>query len=369
MKLTCFQANLSQAVTNVQRAVSSKSTIPSLEGVLIKAYDDKIVLCGYDLEIGITTSIDAVVSEEGEIVVSAKLLSEIVRRLPNQQVTINTDEKLITYITSGQAEYQLVGISANEYPELPTFEQLDSISIETELLRNMIHQTIFAVSDNTAKPIYTGSLFEIDDNCFKIVSVDGYRMAIRKEEISCNKKNRFVVPGKALNEVLRLPLSEDNKNIDIIIGQRHVTFMLDEYCVISRLLEGNFIDYQSTVPDEINTSFVVSTRDFINSVERMSLLTSEKLQSPLRCKITNDGIKLSCATAIGKAQDFIEVSVVGQDVEIGFNNKYLLDALKNTGTDEIKVEIKGSLSPMKIIPVNGEEFLFLVVPMRLQNES
>lgn len=368
MKFTCLRSELASAVSNVQRAVSSKASIPALEGILIKAYGSQLVLSGYDLEIGITTNMEATVNEEGEIVVSAKLFSDIVRKLPEEIVCIETDERLITYITSGQADYQIVGISSNEYPELPSFEQTDNIVVNAEILKNMIRQTIFAVSDNMAKPIYTGSLFDIDNNVLRIVSVDGYRMAIREENIESGSSNKFVVPGKTQSEILKL-ITDDKKDVEIIVGQRHINFKIENYSIISRLIEGNFLDYKTTVPKTAQTELVINTRLLSNAVDRMSLLTSEKIQSPVRCSITSDQIKLSCSTAVGKANDILSVSTIGSDVEIGFNNKYLLDALKNSDTDEIKLILNGPLAPMIVKPVNSDCFTFLVVPMRLSNEG
>jgi len=368
MKFTCLRSELASAVSNVQRAVSSKASIPALEGILIKAYGSQLVLTGYDLEIGITTNMEATVNEEGEIVVSAKLFSDIVRKLPEEIVCIETDERLITYITSGQADYQIVGISSNEYPELPSFEQTDNIVVNAEILKNMIRQTIFAVSDNMAKPIYTGSLFDIEDNILRVVSVDGYRMAIREENIDSTSKNKFVVPGKTQSEILKL-ITDDKKDVEIIVGQRHINFKIENYSIISRLIEGNFLDYKTTVPKTAQTELVINTRLLSNAVDRMSLLTSEKIQSPVRCSITSDEIKLSCSTAVGKANDVLSVSTIGADVEIGFNNRYLLDALKNSDTDEIKLILNGPLAPMIVKPVNSDSFTFLVVPMRLSNEG
>ena len=181
MKFTCSRTDLSNAVTNVQRAVAVKSSIPSLEGILIKAYESNLNLSGYDLEIGITTDLEVQIDTEGEIVVSAKLFGDIIRKLPEEVVTIETDERMVTYITSGNASYQIVGLSAAEYPDLPKFEETDKIVINGGILKDMIRQTIYAVSDNTSKPIYTGSLFEIKDKIMTIVAIDGYRMAIRKE--------------------------------------------------------------------------------------------------------------------------------------------------------------------------------------------
>lgn len=368
MKLTCLKSDIAQAITNVQRAVSTKSAIPVLEGILLKAYDNQINMSGYDLEIGITTNIEATIQEKGEVVVSAKLFSEIIRRLPEEIVSIETDERMITYITSGQTDYQIVGMSSVEFPDLPTFEKVDSIKIKAGVLKDMIRQTVYAVSDNNAKPIYTGSLYEIDNKKFRIVAVDGYRMAIREEAIDNESKNSFVVPGKTQHEVLKL-ITDDEETVEIIIGQRHTCFKINSYSIISRLIEGDFLDYDSTIPKKTNTEIVINTRSLTNSIERMSLLNNERIKSPVHCNIQKDEIRFSCTTAVGKANDVLPVSTIGEEVEIGFNNKYLLDALKNTDTDEVKLILNGGLTPMVIKPVKGDDFLFLVVPMRLGNEN
>ncbi len=368
MKISCLRTDLANAVSNVSRAVSAKASIPALEGILIKAYGESINISGYNLEIGITTDIEATVQTEGEIVVSAKLFLDIVRRLPEEIVMIETDERMITYIKSGHVDYQIVGMSSVEYPDLPTFEQTDGITVNAKTLREMIRQTVYAVSENTAKPIYTGSLFEIENGILKIIAIDGYRMAIRSENVDSESKTSFVVPGKTQLEVLKL-LSDDEDNVEIIIGQRHITFKVKSYRVISRLIEGTFLDYKKTVPEDKKTEIVINTRLIIDSVERMSLLNNDRVQSPVRCAFANDEIKLSCASAVGRASDIISVPIIGEEVEIGFNNRYLLDALKNTDTDEIKLILNGPLSPMIIKPVKGDCFLSIVVPMRLANEG
>lgn len=364
MKISFNKSELCQAVSNVQRAVSTKNSIPALEGILIKAYGDSVTLCGYDLEIGIRTVISASIIEEGEVVLSAKLFSEIVKRMPDEIITMETDEKLITYIHSGVADYQIVGISSYEYPELPSFDELQNFTVNAEILKNMIKQTYYAISDNQAKPIYTGSLFEIKDGFLTVVSVDGFRLAIRKEKIESDKSFDFVVPGKTLSEVLKINC-EDESFVQIIVGKKHVVFKIDNYSIVSRLIEGKFIDYAGTIPSGSTTSLKVSTREIASSVERMSLLTNEKMQSPVRFIVADEGIKLHCTTAVGRASDYINVPFEGSDIEIGFNNRYLLDAIRNTDTDELKFEFNGPLKPLKIMPLEGDSFIFLVVPMRL----
>ncbi len=367
LKFNCLRTDLSNAVLNVSRAVSAKSSIPALEGILIKAYGEQINISGYDLEIGITTDMEATIQEQGEIVVGAKLFSDIVRRLPEEIVSIETDERMVTYIKSGHSNFQIIGMSSVEYPDLPVFESTDNFTIKAKLLKEMIRQTVYAVSDNKAKPIYTGSLYELEENSFKIVAVDGYRMAIREEAVNCGSSSKFVVPGKTQQEVLKL-ITDDEDNVEVVVGQRHIMYKIKNYSIISRLIEGTFLDYKTTIPKESKTEIVINTRILIDAVERVSILNNEKIQSPVRCTMANDEIKFLCATAVGRANDSVSVPVIGEEVEIGFNNKYLLDALKNCETDEVKIYLNGGLAPMVIKPVKGESFLCLVVPMRLSNE-
>ena len=368
MKISCLRTDMVSAVSNVSRAVSAKASIPALEGVLIKAYGESLNISGYNLEIGITTDIDATIVQEGEIVLSARLLLDIVRRLPEEIVEIETDDRMVTYIKCGKVDYQIVGMSSVEYPDLPSFQQTDGLSINAKLLRDMIRQTVYAVSDNMAKPIYTGSLFEIANGVLRIVAIDGFRMAIRSENVESESNTSFVVPGKTQLEVLKL-LGDDDENVEIIVGQRHITFKINSYRVISRLIEGTFLDYKSTIPAAEKTELVISTRMMIDSVERMSLLNSDRIQSPVRCKFHEDEIRLSCASAVGRANDVINVPIIGESVEIGFNNRYMLEALKNTDTDEVKMILNGAISPIVIKPVKGDSFLSIVVPVRLANEG
>lgn len=366
MKFNCLRTDLSNAVNNVQRAVASKASIPSLEGILVRAKDNTLNLSGYDLEIGITTSIDATVNESGDIVVSAKLFGDIVRKLPEEIVNIETDERMITYITSGNASYQIIGLNSSEYPDLPKIEETDRITLPGGLLKEMIRQTIYAVSDNMAKPIYTGSLFEINENELKIVAIDGYRMAVRKETINSSSSTKVVIPKKTQSEVLKL-ITEDDSDVEIIIGRRHAMFKIGSFYVISRLIEGTFIDYNSTIPKTKATEVTINTRMFSDSVERMSLLASDKIPSPVKCTFSGENISLTCKTSMGKASDTLSVPVIGADVEIGFNNRYLLEALRNAETDEVKLVLNGSLSPMVVTPVKDDNFLYLVVPMRISS--
>lgn len=369
MKLTCDRQELSAAVTNVQRAVSAKASMPVLEGILIVAENNKITFTGYNLEIAMITAIDAEVFEEGSIVIAAKLFGDIVRKLPEDKVILETDDKFITYIHSGFADYQIIGIDSREFPELPKIDESEKITFSSGLLKDMIRQTLFAVSIDDSKPVHKGSMFEIENGTLRIISVDGFRLAMRVEPIEYSRDTKFIVPGKALSEVLKIINDEEN-TIDILVGRRHTVFKVENYSIVSRLLEGTFLDYKTTIPKTVTTEVVLNTRLISDSVERMALLNTDKIQSPVSCYITDGQVKLTCATSVGKANDVLSAKVEGASpLRIGFNNKYLLDSLKNADTDEIKMQFNGPLTPMKIVPTEGDSFVFLVVPMRLRDDD
>ncbi len=364
MKFTCDRLQLAEAVNNVQRAVSSKTTVPALEGVLLKTDHQKLTLCGYDLELCIITSIDASIIQEGASVLKAKLFSEILRKLPENTITIEINEKDIVYITCGRAEYKIIGIPAADYPEIPIIRSSDKLTLEGETLSSMIRQTLYAVSDSDSKPTNKGSLFEIENNQIRIVSVDGFRMAIRTEKIAYEGELSFIVPGKHLAEVMKL-IGEDTKEVQMFSNGRHISFTIGNYTVMTKLIVGDFMNYRSSIPTHHSARLTVNTRKFIDTIERMSLLLTDKMKSPIRCYIDNNLIKTTCNTPLGQAADEVEVIMEGEALEIGFNNRFLLDAFRYTETDEVIVELGGPISPMVLKPIEGDSFLFMLLPMRL----
>ena len=367
MKFSCEKTLLVDAVMNVSRVIPSKSSIPSLEGIKITAQAGTLVLCGYDMEAGIKTSIQANVIEEGEIVLSARLFADMIRKM-GEEISVEVGDKYLTEIKSGKTEFTILGIPTDEYPELPSIRQGNGIKIEKSTLKSMIDQTLFAVAVTDTKPVHTGSLFEMKQDCLTLVSVDGYRLAIRNSPINGEEIPSFVVPGKVLSEISKL-IRDDDEQASIMISGRHIVFEIGQYSVISRLLEGDFLDYRNSIPPNESTTVVISTRKLLESVERASLLISDRLRSPLRVLFDASGvIKISCATTIGKFSDEVPCKIEGASVEMGFNNKYLLDALKAADTDEVAIKINGPLAPIKILPPEGEDFLFLVLPVRLRNE-
>lgn len=367
MKFTVTKSDITEAVSNIQRAVSSKTTVPALEGILITSMDQQIELCAFDTELSITTIIPATISEPGKSVLNAKLFSEIVRKTPDATVTVTVDEKELATIESGYSRFNIIGIPAQEFPELPKLADSTTLELPGNLLKSMIRQTVFAVAESDAKPIHQGSLFSIENGQLDIVSVDGYRLAKRSEPVEFQDAISFVVPGKTLSEVLKL-IKDSEEPVEILAGRRHILFKIQQYTVISSLLEGEFLDYKTIISMESQTEVIVKTRSAVESVERVSLLITDRVKSPIRCQFTDQEMKLMCTTAVGRASDQIHCQQTGNDVEIGFNNRYLLDALKNTECDEIKIQLASPLNPMKILPKEGESFLFLVLPVRLKND-
>ena len=367
MKFTVNKRDITEAVSNIQRAVSTKTSIPALEGILLSATETGLELCAYDLELGITTVIPAFVMEPGKAVLSAKLFSDIVRRTPAETVTVSVDEKNMATLESGYSRFSIIGIPAEEFPELPKLSDSTQISLPGALLKSMIRQTLFAIAESDAKPIHQGSLFSLENGILDVVSVDGYRLAVRREPVDFSEDLSFVVPGKTLSELLKL-IKDSEEPVEISAGRRHILFKIDNYTVISSLLEGEFLNYKAAIPPESQTEVVLKTREAIDSVERVSLLITDRLKSPIRCLFDNNEVKLNCTTSMGRASDQLDVEMTGQSVEIGFNNRYLLEALRNTECDEVKVQLGGPLSPMKVVPKEGDSFLFLVLPVRLKSE-
>lgn len=367
MKFSCEKALLQTAISTTSRAVSPKSSIPALEGILLEAGSD-LRLTGYNLETGIRTIVPADIREEGTLVLGARLFGEIVRKLPDDIVTFQSENYMVN-IKCGMSEFNILGTDPEEFPELPTVEYQNSLILPQSRLKAVISQTLFAVSDNESRPIHTGSLFEVDSNGLTIVSVDGYRLALRHESI--DKKEgaetfSFVVPGAALSEVEKI-CSDVDEPASVTQGARHVMFKVGDTMLVSRRLEGEFLAYRQAIPRNNTIHVEGDTRALLSSIDRVSLIISDKLKSPLRCVFDSNLLKISTKTAIGDAYDECPLSGDGGGLEIGFNNKYLMDALKAAPADKVRLELTTGVSPCVILPTEGEEnFLYMVLPVRLK---
>lgn len=367
MKFICNTSTLADACQSVQRAVSTKTSIPAIEGIFIKALGTELVLTGYDLEMGITTSVPARIEENGGIVINARVLCEILRKLPDNNVCIESDERQVATIRSGEMEYSLIGIAPNEYPELPSVSGVFPIILQQSILKEMIRQTIFSVAVNENKVVHTGIKFEITQNEIKLIAVDGFRLAVRKETIDyTGEDTTFIVPAKSLSEVVKLFSGDENATVSMCVGKRHIVYEIGQYTVVSRLLDGEFLNYRSAIPNLVSTTVRVNTKNLIDSIERTSLIITDKIKSPLRCHFDDNLIRISSTTALGTANDKIQAEITGSAVEIGFNNRFLLEALRVCDTDEVYLQLNGSVAPIVIVPPEGDRFLFLILPVRLK---
>ena len=368
MKFSCEKALLQAAISVTSRAVSPKSSIPALEGILVEAEND-LRLTGYNLETGIRTVVPADIQGRGSLVLSARLFGDIIRKLPDDIVVFTTDNYMVN-IRCGMSEFNILGTDAEEFPELPMVEYQNSIYIQQKQLKSMIGQTIFAVSDNESRPIHTGSLFEVDDSGLTIVSVDGYRLALRHEAIEKKEGAEafsFVVPGAALSEVEKI-CADSEDIISVTQGMRHVMFKVGDTMLVSRRLEGEFLAYKNAIPRNNTIKVEGDTRALLASIDRVSLIITDKLKSPLRCTFNDGVLMINTKTAIGDANDRCPITGDGKGLEIGFNNKYLMDALKAAPADRVRLEMTTGVAPCVILPLEGKEenFLYMVLPVRLK---
>lgn len=367
MKFSCEKVLLQSAINTAARAVSPKSSIPALEGILLEA-GEELRLTGYNLETGIRTSVPADISRGGSLVLSARLFGEIIRKLPDDMVSFSAEGYMVR-ITCGMSEFNIIATDPEDFPDLPTVEDKNSFEICRSALGSMIRQTIFAVSDNDSRPIHTGSLFEIEDMGITVVSVDGYRLALRRETIVSKEgvhSFSFVVPGSALSEVEKICGDSDDL-MSVTQGDRHVMFTTGETMLVSRRLEGEFLAYKQAVPRNNSIKIEGDTKTLLASIDRVSLIINDKLKSPLRCVFDDGMLRITTKTGIGDAADQCVIRGDGGGLEIGFNNRYLMDALKAAPASKVRLELSTGVAPCIILPVDGEEtFLYMVLPVRLK---
>lgn len=368
MKFICNKAELSEAIGNVSRAVSQKSTIPALEGIKVRIYSGNVELTAYNLEMGIRTTIDAKTEGEGEFVVSSRLFSEFTRRMSGEEISFSIDDNLVVNISCSATECSFSAMSAAEFPELPKLDSARSFGVKQNILKSMINMTSYAASLNESKPVLTGELFDIEDGGFNMVAIDGFRLAIRSEMTDCSENYHFVVPKKALTEVSTLIRDDDgDKLCTVCTNDRHIIFEIGKVFVISRLLEGVFHNYKLSIPSGCKTEVILSKRDITTCLERCALLIDEKNKSPIRCEVGSGAMKISCKTGIGSINDVIPADISGETVTIGFNNKLMLEALRAAEGDKVRVRFNGAMKVIEILPLEGESFIFLVMPIQLKN--
>ena len=371
MKIVCYKDKIIKALNSVVKGVASKTTMPILEGILIQTNDNEIKLTTYDLEIGIEYIMECEVKEQGSTVVNAIMFSEIIRKLPDTEIYISLNDKNLLEIECEGSLYKLATMNPEEFPELPKIEIENSIKIDQNVLKNMIRKTIFAVSSEESRPIFTGCLFEIENNKLNLVAVDGFRLALRS--IYLNKQtNNFnaVIPGKTLNEVNKI-ISDSFEPVKIGVSKNQALFEMDNCKIVTRILDGEFLNYKNVIPSNWETRIKVNKNSIQNSFERISLISASAIEKekkyPVKVQVDIGKVIISCTNQTGDAKEELFVSTEGKNLEAGFNPKYFLDALRAIDDEEVFIDFGTSISPCIIRPVDEGDYIYMILPIRLKD--
>lgn len=374
MKIICEKDKLLKAINAVVRGVPTRTTMPILEGIYIQTNNNELKLTTYDLELGIEYIIEAEIEEEGNTVVNATMFSEIIRRLPDADIKITINENNLLVIECEGSLYKLSTMDPEEFPELPKIEIENSLETDQISLRNMIKKTIFAVSNEENRPIFTGCLFETNKNKLNIVAVDGFRMGwVSKNLEKETEQFKAVIPGKTLNEVNKI-LTDSFDNIRIGISKNQGIFEMENCKIVTRLLDGEFLNYASVIPNNWETRIRVNKNILQNCFERISLISSSSIEKekkyPVKIKIEVGKVTISCTNQTGDAKEEIYTETEGKDLEIGVNPKYFLDALKVIEDEEIFISFGTSISPCVIKPIDetSRNYTYMILPIRMKEE-
>ncbi len=363
MKLVCKKANLLNGVQIVSKAVPGKTTMPILECILIDASKGEIKLTANDMELGIETIIEGDIVEKGIIALDAKIFLEIVRKLPDNMITIETDDNLNTVITCEKAKFNIVGKSGDDFSYLPEIEKSTNVVISQFTLKEVIRQTIFSIADNENNKLMTGELFEIKDNNLKVVSLDGHRISLRNIELKDSYDPiKVVVPGKTLNEISKILSGEADKDVTIYFTDKHILFEFDQTVVLSRLIEGEYFKIDQMLSTDYETKMSINKREFLSCIDRATLLVKEGDKKPIIMNVTDGDMELKINSTIGSMNENIDISKEGKDIMIGFNPKFLIDALKVIDDEEIDIFMVNPKAPC-IIRDEFNNYLYLILPV------
>ena len=368
MRFTCEKSMLSAGLNIAGRTVAQKSSLSVIEGILCRA-GMGISLTGYNMETAITHQIDAEVTDSGACVLPARLFGDIIRRLPEGPVTVVVDENYKVSIRAGYASFTISAESAEDYPELPDVNTGRPVRIPQNELKDLISGTLFAVSENQGRPIHTGVKFEVEDNAVSAIAVDGFRLARRTWHPSeaTGRELSFVVPAAGLKEVEKI-LTDSDEDAAFTLGPKHILFEVGGTTLVCRLLEGDFLDWRKVVPTNCPIKLCANVGDLSSSIERVGLIVSEKYKSPVRCVFSNQVLQLRTSTVIGAAEDRCTIAGDGKELEIGFNVRYLADALRVVPSEEVCLELTNGLSPIVLTPADDQhDFAYMVLPVRIKN--
>ena len=371
MKFTCEKLQLVSAVSVASRTVAIKSSIPGLEGLHIRA-GARLTLTGYNLETGITVCVDADISESGVAVFPARLFFDIIRKLPDDVVSVSMAEDYKVTVQCGISRFTFTAMSAEDYPELPDVDSKKGIRLPQQELKAMIAGTLFAASDSQIRPIHTGISFEVEKTLIRGIAVDGYRLAMRVYPLPEGENDRdfqFVVPSSGLRELEKI-LEDTEEECEFFLGPKHILYHVGDATLVCRILEGDFLDWRRVVPQVNPIRMVADVGELSRSIDRVNLVISEKMKSPMRCLFGNGIAYFQAASTIGTANDSCTIEGDGGELEIGFNCKFLLDALSAIPDEKCTLEFINGLSPLVMNPIDGSKrFSYMVLPVRLKAEE
>ena len=363
MKIVFNKSNLIKSVNIVLKAIPSRTTMPILECILIDATTNIIEFTANDMELGIKTQVEGEIIEKGKIAIDAKIFSEIVRKLPDNEITIESDSNFVTTITCEKAKFSISAKSGEDFSYLPYIEKEKSISVSQFALKEIIRQTIFSIADNENNKIMTGELFEISDGELKVVALDGHRISIRKIELKGFSDDiKVIVPGKTLNEISRI-LSDDNENfVNIFFTNNHILFEFDNTTVVSRLIEGEYFKVNQMISNTYETKVTINKREFLNSIDRSTLLIKEGDKKPIIINIVDGSLELKINSALGSMNEDRDIDKEGKDIMIGFNPRFLIDALRVIDDENVTLYLVNSKFPC-IIKDENEKYIYLILPV------
>ena len=363
MKIICTKSNLVHAVSIVSKAVSNNTTLPILKCILIEAVAGNIRLTANDMELGIETTIDGHIDAPGKIAIEAKLFSEIVRKLPDNDVMIETDDQYKATITCEKACFQIMGQEGEEFPSLPEIEKNQSITLSQFSLKEVIRQTIFSISDNENTKLMTGELFEVKDDQLSVVSLDGHRISIRHIELKDHYDPfKVVVPGKTLQEIVKIISGEMDENVSIYVTSKHILFEFDNTRVVSRLLEGEYYKISQMLSSDYETKVTINKKEFLDCIERATILIRENDKKPLILNVGDNTMELKLNSSFGSMNAELMIHKTGKDIMIGFNPKFLIDALRVIDDEEINIYMMNPKSPC-FIKDEDATYIYLILPV------
>lgn len=369
MKLVCSKSNLLNGVQIVSKAVPNKTTMSILECILVDATGEKIKLIANDMELGIETVIEGDILEQGQIALDAKILLEIMRKLPDNEVTISVDGSFKTNITCEKAKFTIIGKSGEDFSYLPSIERIDSIVVSQFTLKEVIRQTIFSISDNDNNKLMTGELFEIDGDTLRVVSLDGHRISIRKIELKDNYPSRkVVVPGKTLNEISKILSGDTDKDVSIFFTGKHIVFEFDKTVVVSRLIEGEYFKIEQMLSSDYETKVTINKKELLDCIDRATLLVKEGDKKPVIITISDGVMELKINSTVGSMNEEIDIKKQGKDLMIGFNPKFMIDALKVIDDEEIDIYLVNPKAPCFIRDIK-EKYIYLILPVNFTTVS